>query len=138
MSEANKHRGECVVELEGAEYVLRPDFEAVAAIDDQCGSIIELAKRALSTQALSFREVSIVIAEGIKAQGRKTDNIGLKGTKLDRVQKMVFDAGMVAVLPAVVSFLAAAVTGGMKPDAGEAEAGTETTNSRSGSSKGQR
>lgn len=124
---ANSHRGEVSVKLaDGVGYVLRPDMTAVVAIEAQCGSIIDLSRRALSGGSLSFGEVSAVVLEGMRAHGRETKNSDLIGANLKKVQQLVFDAGLVAVVPAVIAFLSAAVTGGAAPKAGEAEAGTES------------
>jgi hypothetical protein len=118
---ANAHRGEIKITLEGAAYVLRPDFEAAAAIDTQLGSIIDVTRRALAENSLSFREIAVIVCEGMRAQGRATGDQSLIGAKLPRVQQMVFEAGMVSLQPAVLEFLANAITGGATP-AGNAEA----------------
>ena len=119
---ANPHRGEIAIRLD-ADYVIRPDFEAAAAIDEQLGSIIDVARRALSEKSISYREASIIICEGMKAQGRATDDKTMQAVNLRRVQQLVYEAGMLTVLGPCLGFLAAAVTGGA--DAGNAPAADE-------------
>ena len=122
MTAANAHRGEITIRLD-ADYVIRPDFEAAAAIDEQLGSIIDVARRALSEKSLSYREASIIICEGMKAQGRAKDDKTMQAVNLRRVQQLVYEAGMLTVLGPCLGFLAAAVTGGA--DAGNAPAADE-------------
>ena len=123
---ANPHRGEVVVKLD-ADYVLRPDFEAVAAIDEQLGSIIDVTRRALADNSLSFREMSVIILEGMKAQGRATGDEQLVGAKLKRVQHLVFEAGILSVIGPVIQFLTNAVIGGAKPEGNAPAAETAKT-----------
>ena len=114
---ANAHRGENTVTLNGTEFTLRPDFEAVAAIDDQLGSVISLTRRAIAEPAsLSLSELAVVVAEGIKAHGRsvKDSNAHVSTAKIKR---MIFDSGIPTVVPAVLTFLTAAVTGGARETA---------------------
>ncbi len=114
MTPANAHRGEIKVRLD-ADYVLRPDFEAMAAIDDQLGSIIDVTRKALTSQSLSFREISVIVCEGIRAHGRATDSRALQCVNLSRVQQLVYEAGLLSLIEPVLQFLTAAVTGGAEP-----------------------
>ncbi len=110
---ANPHRGEVTIKLD-ADYVLRPDFEAAVAIDEQLGSIIDVARRALGDQSLSYREISVIVTEGMRAHGRATGDEMTANAKLKRVQQLIYDAGIynVSVIVPVMQFLANAVTGG--------------------------
>jgi hypothetical protein len=111
---ANGHRGEIAVTLEGTVFVMRPDFEAVAAIDAELGSIVQITRRAVADPAsLSLGEIAVIVAEGIKAHGRAAKNSNAHvGTQ--KIKRMIFDAGIPTVVPAVCAFLGAAVTGGVK------------------------
>jgi K+/H+ antiporter YhaU regulatory subunit KhtT len=120
---ANRHRGEIAVTLrqQGSdaptEFVMRPDFEAVAAIDDQLGSIIALTRRAIAEPAsLSLAELAVVVAEGIKAHGRSVGDSNAH-VRTEKIKRMIFDSGVPTVVPAVLQFLTAAVTGGAKESA---------------------
>jgi hypothetical protein len=111
---ANPHRGEIAVTLGGVKFVLRPDFEAVAAIDTQLGSVMLLTRRAIAQPAsLSLAELAVVVTEGIKAHGRATGGVNAHAG-LETVKRMIFDAGIPTVMEPVCRFLAAAVTGGAK------------------------
>lgn len=118
---ANRHRGEIAVTLSGTEFVLRPDFEAVAAIDDQLGSVIALTRRAIAEPAsLSLSELAVVVAEGIKAHGCAAGDSNAH-VKTDKIKRMIFETGIPTVVPQVVRFLTDAITGGSKvPPPGKA------------------
>jgi hypothetical protein len=123
---ANPHRGEVTVKLD-ADYVLRPDFEAVAAIDEQLGSIIDVTRRALAENSLSFREVSVIILEGMKAHGRAANDPTARAFTLKRVQHLVFEAGILSVIGPVIQFLSNALIGGAKPEGNAPAAETAKT-----------
>jgi hypothetical protein len=111
---ANPYRGEISVTLDGAEFVLRPDFDAILAIDEALGGITALARRGLADlTSMTLSELAVVITEGIKAHGRSTGSSNAHAG-VDNVKRMIFKAGIPTVLPAVGKFLAAAVTGGVE------------------------
>lgn len=119
----NKHRGEIAVTLNGADYALRPDFEAVAAIDEQLGGILNIAKRSFEGQSLTLHEVAVIVCEGIKAHGRATKKASQAGAQLPKVKREVFETGLITLVEPVAEFLTAALTGGVDaknpPAAGE-------------------
>lgn len=121
MADANAHRGEIAVTLAGTVFVMRPDFEAVAAIDQQLGSVIGLTRRAIAEPAsLQLHELAVVVAEGIKAHGRAVKDSNAH-VSTDKIKRKIFDAGIPTVVPAVLAFLTAAITGGAKePPPGKA------------------
>ncbi len=111
---ANAHRGEIAVTLAGTVFVLRPDFEAIEAIDDQLGSIVMLTRRAIAQPAsLSLAELAVIVAEGIKAHGRSVKDSNAH-VSTDKIKRMIFEAGVPTVVGTVCQFLALAVTGGAK------------------------
>ena len=117
---ANPHRGECAVMLAGTRYVLRPDFEAISAIDAELGGILALARRGMNDPGdLTLHELAVIVAEGIKASGRaaRTNDAHVK---TDKIKRLIFETGIPAVVPGVVRFLVASVTGGSKAEPGEA------------------
>ncbi len=110
---ANKHRGEISVTLDGVAYVMRPDFEAVAAIDETLGSVIALTKRAVGDPAsLSLTELAVVVTEGIRAHGR-ANKTSEAHSGVDKIKKLIFASGIPNVVPSVCQFLAQSVTGGV-------------------------
>ena len=115
---ANPHRGEISVTLAGQPFVLRPDFDAIMAIDEALNGIVALTRRAVQDPAaLTITELAVVITEGIKAQGRSTGSVNAH-TGTDAVKRMIVTAGIPTVLAGVTQFLAAAVTGGAEPGNG--------------------
>lgn len=119
--QANPHRGETTVTLKGTVFGLRPDFEAVAAIDDQLGSVVALTRRAIAEPAsLTLNELAVVVAEGIKAHGRAARDSNAH-VSTDKIKRQIFETGIPTVVPAVLAFLTAAITGGAKePPPGKA------------------
>ncbi len=121
MSEANAHRGENEIDLGAAgTFVLRPDFEAVAAIDAQLGGIIGVAKRAFETNGagLTLKEMAVIVAEGMKGQARKEGRTA--AAKVDKVGEMIFNAGLPNALGPCMAFLGNAISGGSEPDSADA------------------
>lgn len=116
---ANPHRGEISVKLDSEAYVLRPDFDAILAIDEALGGITALTRRAINdVSSLTITELATVITEGIRAHGRSTGSASAH-SGVEVVKRMIVKSGIPTVLPAVASFLAAAVTGGV--EAGNAQ-----------------
>jgi hypothetical protein len=121
---ANPHRGEIAIRLDGQDRILRPDFEGVAAIDRECGSIIELGMRAYERR-LSLPELALVITHGLRGAGRAAGDEVLARITQERVAKAIFDTGVMTVLPPVLAFLGAALAGGKDAPEGNAPAATE-------------
>jgi len=106
----NPARGEFLVTLEGHDYVLRADYDAIAAIDEQLGSIVDVTRRLSSDGSISLREISVVLCEAMKAQGRKTGYAPARQYTARRVGEMVYNTGLHSVLMPVAKFLVAAPT----------------------------
>ncbi len=126
---ANSLRGEVTITLEGVDYVLRPDFTAITAIEDQTRQSLQQLAVDADAGRLPLRVLGTVVAECMKGQGRATGNEGLQATKAERVTELLFEAGVLAVSPRVALVLAMALTGGHRPkepDPGEAKAAGKT------------
>lgn len=116
---ANPHRGEIAVMLD-ARYVLRPTFEAVAAIESSLGSVMDLARRvAREPYTMTRRELAVIVTEGMRAWGQANNDTNTKLARVEKVERLIFAAGMPSVLEPVGLFLMAAITGGAN-DEGEA------------------
>lgn len=114
----NEQRGENSVVLGEVTFVLRPDFEAVQAVDAALGGVTGLVRRAVQQpETLKLRELAVVVTEGIRAHGRKTGS-ATAHSGVDTVERMIFAAGIPTVIPAVTRFLVAAITGGAKDEPG--------------------
>jgi hypothetical protein len=114
---ANPLRGEVSVVLNGQPFVMLPSFEAIVQIEEQLGSAMALARKAARTpDMLTLQELAVIITEGIRAHGRDTGSTNAH-VGLQKIKKMIFEAGQPSVLNAVAIFLVAAVTGGSVPKA---------------------
>jgi hypothetical protein len=123
---ANPHRGELAVELGGRSYTLRPDFEALAAIEEQTGhSVLDLVDQIQRGKMLRLMDLAVIVAEGVKAHGRATNNPELQAWGVKGTGRMVVAEGALKVAAAVVPFLVAGITGGAVPE-GNADAPAET------------
>ncbi|GGI82289.1 hypothetical protein GCM10007973_18440 [Polymorphobacter multimanifer] len=120
-AQPNKHRGDVAITLGGQAKVLRPSFEAMVAIEAQCGSILTLAMRAgqRGGQPLDTGEMAVIIAETLKAHGRDEKSTDA-GASTDKVRKLIFEAGVHTVVPVVVEVLIAMVRGGQSDTPGNA------------------
>lgn len=114
---ANPHSGEVEVTLDGSTYVLRPDFMAMVEIEEAVGSVIDLTRRALADQSLSFVELAAIIAAGMRAHQRQQPDGLPDNVSMDRVRELVFKTGIVnpEIIGAALRFLTNAVTGGAEP-----------------------
>jgi hypothetical protein len=119
---ANRHRGEFPLTLD-RDYVLRADYEAVAAIDEQLGSIVDVARRAIQEGSLSLKEMGVIVCEGAKAAERKAGNPHADSYTARKFQELIFERGVTECLRPVLQFLVAALGGGVQ--AGNAAAATE-------------
>ena len=127
---ANALRGEVSISLEGVEYVLRPTFEAITAIEDQTGQpLVDLAQAA-DQHALPVKQAAIVVTECIKAWGRETAQPQLTKFNAQRIGELIFAEGLLKAQPRVALVLWAALTGGHNPgEVGATGMKTETTTS---------
>lgn len=103
---ANPHRGEVEVTLGGKSYVLRPTFEAMAAIERVTGTrLLPLARR---FGELDFGLVDIAAIIDIAAVEKPPK--GTTGT-------LVLEAGLAATGVLVAGFLSEALRGGQEGNA---------------------
>jgi hypothetical protein len=121
----NGHRGEFPITLVGEDFVLRADYEAVAAIDEQLGSIVDVTNRVVSQASISLREMSVIVCEGMKAHGRKVGYKPAEGYTARKVGEMIYQTGAASCIGPVAQFLLASLNGGTIP-AGNAEAAAES------------
>lgn len=123
---ANKTRGEVSLELEGAEYVLRPSYEAISAFETQTNrSLIDLA-RAAGDGELKLSESAIIVTECIKAHGRATDDKAMAAFNAARVGELILqaDGGLLIAMKRLELLLFMAATGGYT-GSGEVKATTK-------------
>lgn len=129
---ATSERGEVTVTLDGADYSLRPTFEACSKIEELTGkSLLELAIAA-QDNALHLKEQAIIVTECVRAYGKAEGIASLIGVQATKFGELIFKAGVLGITPRLEILLAGAVTGGFNPeegeDAGEPQAATEEAN----------
>ena len=113
---ANEIRGEVSIDLDGVAYVLRPSYEAGAAIEQATGrSLMELAVAADASR-MPLSQMSIVVTEYIKAWGRETGNTATEHFEAKRIGELIHDGagGILAAMPRVALVLTRAVSGGCR------------------------
>lgn len=125
---ANQERGEIVLSL-GEDYVLRPTYEAIAAIEQALDKgLFDIASDAINHR-LRLTDCAIVAAECIKAWGRATGGPQtLQAIRPARIAELMLESegGYKAALEQVAMMLAMACTGGYTAS-GEPKAATVTS-----------
>lgn len=112
---ANPQDGEMTIRLGGREHRIRPSFGAAAAIEAELGvGLCEVADR-LSLGRATIRETAVVLRHGLIAGGAEPT------PKLEAVEGLVFDTGLIGVRMVAARFVLACLNGGRVP--GEATAG---------------
>lgn len=99
---ANRYRGEVPLRLDGRDYVLRPSFEALVAVEAERGSLLTMIERASAGELLLEDIVSLLWA-CLRAGGVTVER--------DQVGAMVMRAGVAAVTPAFRDILTMALSG---------------------------
>lgn len=107
--------GQITVPLGGAEYTLRPSYQAIEECELQTGlSLFDLAGLAANCR-LSLPHVGIVLAAMMRAHGKETPNAGpsYADPKPEKLSKLAYEAGLPRiVLPRLAVLLAGALNGG--------------------------
>lgn len=129
---ATSERGEITITLDGADYSLRPTFEACSKIEELTGkSLLELAIAA-QDKSLHLKEQAIIVAECVRAFGKAEGISSLIGVQASKFGELIFHAGVIGVTPRLEILLAGAITGGFVPEegeeTGEPQAATEKAN----------
>jgi hypothetical protein len=121
MAPANSARGEVTVNLAGTAHIMRPTFDAIAKIEAMTGlGLVGVARRLLNPNDASLRDVAFVIAAGLVGAESKI--------KTDDVPALVFEAGILKVLPSAQALVLSALAGGREDSPkGEAEAAETDT-----------
>lgn len=113
MTTANPVRGEVELDLAGTVYPLRPSYEAVVACEKATGlSLTDLALAA-DRGSLSVEQAGIVVTEMIRAFGKANNIVSAIGVQPEKISRIIFAAGVMAVLPRVAIALLTAATGGV-------------------------
>lgn len=102
---ANKHRGEVTITLAGQQYVIRPTFQVIAAIEQATGKSLMAIAMAWGRNDVSLHEVAIIVHTAIRLQHQTRMTLG-------QVGDAIFDAGLGPVVMELLDFVTAAVGGG--------------------------
>ena len=109
---ANRLRGEVPLTLGERDFVLRPSFAAIVAIEERLGGIISLAVRA-SKGEFGLREITAIIWEALdrrEASNLTEESLGV----------LILEEGLAAISPVVSEVLASILKGSRQADgAGE-------------------
>jgi hypothetical protein len=115
MSEANPERGEVPILLNGRAYPMRPSYTAVEAIERALGPVVALGSRMTDPMhRLKVSEMSIIVAESIKAAGKDRNDKMLQAMKADKIAELIYEQGIVSVLDPILILLVNMVSGGGK------------------------
>ena len=126
---ANATRGELSITLDGAEYVLRPSFEAISAFEAATGKgIIQLTRDAING-GMTTGALAQIVAETMRAQGRASGDKILAASQTPTVARLIIESegGVHAAMQVVASLLALAASGGYTAS-GELKATAATAN----------
>jgi len=109
-------RGHITIPLEGEEFVLRPSFDAIKAIESITQKDhAQLAHEAVQ-QRLSYTDMGIVCAEMMKAHGKANPTDPMKssylGAKPEKLEKLIYETGKTRIMVRLAVVLVAALSGG--------------------------
>lgn len=112
MSEANAVRGEIALDLGGREFVLRPTYQAIQAIESKTGKGILVLAR--DTAELTVADAAVIAAECIKAHGKHVGDDMMASYTPAKIGEMMLEAegGVAACLGRLSALLMLAATGG--------------------------
>jgi hypothetical protein len=113
-------QGHIAVPLDGTEFVLRPSFKALQAIERLTGKDhAELTHLAVQ-QRMSYDDMSIIIAEMMKAHGEANPNDPLKttylNTKPEKLGPLIMSEGKTKICIRLAILLVASLSGGYTPE----------------------
>lgn len=109
----NPEKGEIGIRLEGRLFPMLPDMTACNAIESQIGSVQWLWVRFARRDWLpTLHEMSVIVAECIRAAGRARDDAMLAKVSTERIAQLVFAEGVVLLIDPVSDVLSSMCTGG--------------------------
>lgn len=110
--QANDLRGEVDLYLEGERFALRPSHTAIHNIERLTGKTMVQLAVAADENALSLEHCAAVVGELIRAWGEATDHPVAKKVNDRRIGELLFEYGLMAVMPRITLVLTMAATGG--------------------------
>lgn len=107
-------QGQMLVPLGGAEYLLRPAYTAIRAIETKLRrTVLVLSGEAMHGE-LSTDDLAVIVSEMMLAEGRHNKDAGAayKGAKAERIAELIYEEGAPRILARVAIVLLGAATGG--------------------------
>ena len=111
---AIEDRGELKLVLLGRDFVMRPTYEAVTAIETTAGrGLVELARDAVAGK-MTLADTAQIACECIRAYGREEGDKDASGATAPRIARLILDSpeGLFGALQQVSALLSLAATGG--------------------------
>jgi hypothetical protein len=109
-------RGQVTLPLEGQDYVLRPSYEAISAIEKALGKSHEELAHAAVRYQLSYSDLAIICTEMMRAYGKAKPDDPLvttyRGVKPERLEVLIYETGKAKVTTRIAVVLAGALSGG--------------------------
>lgn len=132
MTNKPSSRGEVTIDLD-AQYVMRPSYEAIEAIESQTGRGVVALVNLAAQGEMKLGEAAIIVTECIKAWGKQQVTGGdpspeaksAAGANVKKVAALIYEAGLVKATERCAIVLMAAATGGVTAT-GEWKPATET------------
>jgi tail tube GTA-gp10-like protein len=122
-------RGQVSLPLDGQDLMLRPSFEAIAAIEHQLRPLFDLAQDATRGQ-LTLEEMGVIAAECMRAYGRAYPEDPLitvyRGASSEKLSRLIYEAGGPKTCARIMVLLVGALNGGYTAE-GEAKAPASKT-----------
>lgn len=130
-------QGQLTIELDGAEYVLRPSRQAISNIEKAIGRArglngpVGLAQLAMqcSSFALSVEELGICVAEMMRAHATHNPEASAdyRGAKPEKCADLIYEGGELTLAPRIGAILTYAMAGGYTASGEVRAIGTKTT-----------
>ena len=111
--EANEDRGEVSIVLGGMEMILRPSHDAIRRMEKGTGKSVVVLAMAADESTMLSDEAAIVTTALIRAGGTSTS---AKSANADKVGRLIYEEGLMTVMPRLSMVLGLAATGGCTAD----------------------
>ena len=115
MSDPVAARGEVKLTLEGHDFVLRPSFEAIGAIEAATGKTVFELAAAAEKMTMTLADAGVIVAHCVRAQAKATGNKLHENAQPEKMAKMIYgEPGglLVAIRTGLYRLLMGALIGG--------------------------
>ena len=111
---ANATRGEVSLTLDGAEFVLRPSYEAISAFEADTGCGLLALTQQAEEATMTLDTIAAIVTRCIQAQGRAISDQMMQGVKAPKIAALIMESetGLLGVLMRLRLMLVMAATGG--------------------------